>query len=412
MKAIFGGSLDATLFKGHLKNGLPVEAKGTLLGRPGGWNRERGTRATFGLTGDSGLTVGSPDEAAEWRFAITNLVFSIPSGRQRGTSDAGSASLTLALPHDTVTIEQVRDYEEIERQLRGRHGVRVTAEACVPRSIAFDTARNLVVDLCSVLSLAQGTLVSWIFCEQRDAEGNTVFAVHYPAITRSYNGALPLMDPRCPKEMPAFVEGVFGRFRELKDPYRLGATVSACVDVRTTGFLETRCLQLLSVMEFVIGRNAVLEGREFIMDDESFRKRLGALKRAVREILCLAFPSLGRQGANRMTEHLRGLNFTTFKHRLRGAANRVGVLLDQEKVEALAVTRNELVHRGSFSTDSPMKEFQRVQSVLDELLLGLLGYRGYIDAKTFERATQRDAEHGGLSEARGGCRRPSKTAEI
>jgi hypothetical protein len=34
-----------------------------------------------------------------------------------------------------------------------------------------------------------------------------------------------------------------------------------------------------------------------------------------------------------------------------------------------------------------MKEFQRVQSVLDRLLLGLLGYQGpYIDAKTFERA--------------------------
>jgi hypothetical protein len=408
MKAILGGSMDATLFKGHLKNGLPVEAKGTLLGRPGGWNRERGTRATFGLTGNSRLTVGSPDEAAEWRFGITNLVFSIPAGGQLGTSRVGRASLTLALPHDTVTIEQVRDYEEIERQLRGRHAVRVTAEACVPRSVAFDTARSLVGDLCSVFSLAQGTLVSWIFCEQRDAEGNTVFAVHYPAITRSYNGALPLIDPRRPNEMPAFVEGVFGRFRELKDSYRLGATVRACVDVRTTGFLETRCLQLLSVMEFVIGRNAVLEGRQFIMDDESFQKRLGALKRAVSEMLCVAFPSLGRQGANRMTAHLRGLNFTTFKHRLRGAANRVGVPLDQEEVEALAVTRNELVHRGGFSTDSPMKEFQRVQSVLDELLLGLLGYRGpYIDANTFERATHLDAEHGGLSEARGGTRSDS-----
>jgi hypothetical protein len=174
MKAIFGESLDATLFKGHLKNGLPIEAEGTLLGHPGGWSRERGTRATFDLTGNSRLTVGSPDDDAEWRFAIVNLVFSVPVGRQPGASNAGSGSLVLALPDGTVTIEQVPDYEEVERRLSGRHAVRVTAEACVPRSVAFDTARDLVSDLCSVLSLAEGTLVNWIFCEQRHATGNTL----------------------------------------------------------------------------------------------------------------------------------------------------------------------------------------------------------------------------------------------
>jgi hypothetical protein len=397
MKALLGFPLDATLFKGQMQNGLLIAAEGTLVGHPGGWNRERGTRATFDLTGNSRLTVGIPDDAAEWRFAITNLLFSVPSGPR---ANAASTSLRFALPDVAVRTEQVPDYDEIERQLRGRHAVRVTAEACVPRSVALDAAREMVGDLCSVLSLAQGTLVNWIFCEQRDADGNPVFAVHHPAITRPYNGALPLIDPRPPQEMPDFVEGVFGSFRDLKESYQLGATVRACVDVRTTGFLETRCLQLLSVLEFFIGRNAVLEGREFIMDDESFQNRLGALRRAISEILCLAFPSLGKQGANRMTEHLRSLNFTTFKHRLRGAAARFGVALDHSEVETVAETRNELVHRAGFVTKEPMKEFQRVQSVVDRLLLGLLGYRGpHIDVRTFKRATPHDSEATGQASA-------------
>jgi hypothetical protein len=88
-----------------------------------------------------------------------------------------------------------------------------------------------------------------------------------------------------------------------------------------------------------------------------------------------------------MTDHLRGLNFTTFKRRLREAASEFAVELDQADVEVITATRNELVHRAGFVTDKPMNEFQRVQSVLDKLLLGLLGYRGpYIDATTFERA--------------------------
>jgi hypothetical protein len=387
MKAIFGEPLDATVFKGHLNKGLPIEAKGTLLGRPNGWSRDRGTAATFGLTGNSLLTVGRPDDTAAWRFAITNLLFSVPAARQREASGAGPEMLPLALPDGTVTIEQVPDYDHVRTELRGRHAVRVTGEVCVPRSVTFDMARELVSDLCSVLSLAEGTLVNWIFCEQRDADGNPLFAVHHPAVTRPYNGALPLIDPRPPHEMPTFVEGVFGRYRDLKESYRLGATTRAWVDVRTTGFLETRCLQLLSVMEFVIGRVAVLNGREFIMDDDTFQAKLGPLRRAISDVLCLAFPSLAKQAATRMTEHLRGLNFTTFKRRLREAANEFRVELDQADVEAITATRNELVHRAGFVTDKPMNEFQRVQSVLDRLLLGLLGYRGpHIDAITFERA--------------------------
>ena len=388
MKAFFGEPLEATLFKGSLKNGLPIEAEGTLLGRPGGWNRDRGTAATFGLTGNSRLTVGRPDDAAEWRFAITNLLFAVPAGRPPRPG-AASESLLLALPAGTVTIAQLPDYDDIKRELRGRHAVQVTSEACVPRSLPLDEARNLVSDLCSVLSLAEGTLVNWIFCEQRDADGKQLFAVHHPAITRPYNGALPLIDPRRPAEMPAFVESVFGPFRDIEDSYRLGATVRALVDVRTTGFLETRCLQLLSVMEFVIGRNAVLNGREFVMADVAFKAKRESLTRTFSEVLRLAFGSLAKQAADEMAEHVQGLNYTSFRRRLRKAAASFGVRLEKSDVNGVAETRNELVHRASFVTDEPMKEFQRVQSVLDKLLLGLLGYRGpYIDAKTFERATK------------------------
>ena len=144
------------------------------------------------------------------------------------------------------------DYHEVERQLRGRHAVGATAEACVPRSVALDAARDLIDDLCSVLSLAQGTLVSWIFCEQRNADENTGFAV----------------------------------------------------------------------------------------------------------------------------------------------------ALDQSEVETVAETRDELVHRAGFVTEEPMKELQRVQSVLDRLLLGLLGYRGpHIDARTFERAPPHVPEATGQASA-------------
>jgi hypothetical protein len=385
---IFGASMDAAVFKGRLENGLPLEAEGTLLGHPGGWNQERGTRAIFDLTGNSHLTVGSADDAADWRFAITNIVFSVPPDRRGNAEGSSGESLPLVLAEIPVSIEQVPDYDAATAQLGGRHSVRVTAEACIPRSVPLEAARELVADLCSLLSIAQGTFVNWIFCEQRDATGRALFAAHHPAVTRPYNGALPLIDPRPPEELPDFIEGVFGRFRDLKDSYQLAVISRACTDVRTDGFLETRCLQLLSVLEYIIGRNAALQGREFVMDNQAFQEALGRLRRGISALLCLAFPSLSKRDANLMTEHLRGFNYTTFKRRLWAAAAKFGVHLDQADVDPLADTRNELVHRAAFATEERLLEFRRVQSVVDKLLMGLLGYRGpYIDSATITRST-------------------------
>jgi hypothetical protein len=51
MKAIFGGPLNATLFKGHVKNGLPVDIESTLLGNFGSWNSDYGrTCSPVGLS--------------------------------------------------------------------------------------------------------------------------------------------------------------------------------------------------------------------------------------------------------------------------------------------------------------------------------------------------------------------------
>ena len=135
MDAILGEPLNAAVFKGHLSNGLPIEAEGTLLGRLRSWNRDRGTAATFALTGNSRLTVGRLDDTAAWRFAITNLLFSVPAARQREPSGAGAETLPLVLSEGTVTIEQVSYYDHVRSALRGRHSVRVTGEACVPRSV-------------------------------------------------------------------------------------------------------------------------------------------------------------------------------------------------------------------------------------------------------------------------------------
>jgi len=54
-------------------------------------------------------------------------------------------------------------------------------------------------------------------------------------------------------------------------------------------------------------------------------------------------------------------------------------------VRAIKETRNKLVHEGRFPERcEPWAEFQRVLSVLDRLILGMLGYTGrFVDCRTF-----------------------------
>jgi hypothetical protein len=225
--------INALAFRGRLASGAPITAEGSLLGDFSGWSREHGTRAIFHLSGKSHLLVGTQDTGADWRFAITNLVFTVPRSRQESSEAPRGTSLPLQLGPVHVSVAQVPDYATAKTYLRGRHGVHVTAEAVLPGSLSFESAQEVASDLCSLLSIAQGTFINWIYCEQRDPAQQILFTRHHPAVTRPYNGALPLIDPNAARDLPVFLETVFDRFREQLESYQLRKISRAYADVQT-----------------------------------------------------------------------------------------------------------------------------------------------------------------------------------
>jgi hypothetical protein len=64
----------------------------------------------------------------------------------------------------------------------------------------------------------------------------------------------------------------------------------------------------------------------------------------------------------------------------------LGSSIEKAEVQRLSEARNDLVHRGRFSTAKPFEEVCVVMSVLDRLVMGLLEYTGpHIDSRTFKR---------------------------
>jgi hypothetical protein len=233
-------------FEGQTTDGMPVVMSGVFRPINVHWNAAEGVSQTYSVESRRGsrvsLEVGTRSEQsdAEWRFGLANLLFEAPNAtvHEDGSADRGVLSLTLA--DQIVRLQRRSDYLDSEKRL-SRGTTRTTAEACVSAALSFPAAQELVADLSALLSIADGTLISWIYCDQVTRSGERVFSFHYPAVTRPHNSALPLISPEPSTDLPLFLETTFQRFRAKREEWRLWRFSRAYADIRTTGFLETRC---------------------------------------------------------------------------------------------------------------------------------------------------------------------------
>jgi hypothetical protein len=366
-------------------DGAPVAMSGSLIDVRAHFSTGAPSEITYILTGDSRLQRGSRDDlaerAAEFRFAATNLLFDpVFIGEGVGT-------IPLEIHGAEVSLRQLPDYKDREKALKRSRGVRVTSEIRIAATIGFDAARQVASDLCDLCSLARGTLVNWICCDAVGADGQRAYSYHYPAVSRSYAGASPLIDPRAALELKAFLEACFSKYQELRSSRELRTVVHAMCEARGDGFLDTRSLVCVSLLEHVLGKDAAVHGGTSVLDEEIFEIALPSLTAEVAAVVRRVFPDATDDQLTQMTNHVRGFNWSSPRRRLKRTAARLEFQIPKNEVDAVLATRNDLVHRLEFHTEDRLTEYRRLVWVLDRLVLGLLGYEGvYLDARNSRRA--------------------------
>jgi hypothetical protein len=237
---LFGGVYQkASHFEGQTAAGRPVRVSGPMIGRPTKLGLGGGSSvARFILSGPGGhLTVGERSPSDRWRVGIACLRFESHQRQWRGENGWYAGEMALRVDDCIVTFRKLDDYDASVAEMSARESVRVTSEVELPAGLTFDRARQLVGDLCALLSIAHGTLVTPSYCEQVSDAGQVTYAYHYPAVTRPYNGNLPLIDPDEPAELATFLETAFPSFRQKSVAMQLHKLVRAVTDSRTLGFL-------------------------------------------------------------------------------------------------------------------------------------------------------------------------------
>lgn len=318
----------------------------------------------------------------ELHFGLTNFRFK-GSAPRRFPDHRVSAVLPLTVGDTEVVIEPAQDYGAVVKTIGAQRGIDITCEAVV--SIDSENEVNAIKavldDLCTLLSLARGTPINWIYYDVY-SEPDAVIATHHRnAVTRSYAWS-PLIDERS-EDTKHFLETTFGPFVEQKEVYKLDWAVEAYLDAKSeSSYLQTRGLRAVITMEFLKSRFVDHYGMRYIMEEETFKRNLQTICEEVKRILLECLPSLESLQVQMMLAKIAGLNAKSFRSSLREMFDSIGLAYSGTELQSFIDSRNALVHRGDFHTENRREEYFRIINLLDRVLLKMLEYDYcYLDAR-------------------------------
>lgn len=319
------------------------------------------------------------------RFGITNFEFEGNIVREQNTETShliDRGILAVNLPFAEIRVERLPSYDEAVANIRATQSIEPTSEISLELSEHdIEWAKDVADDLCTILSLAKGTKIVWFYLDGYDAKGIKRLTLQKYAITRPYSGGsasvIALIYPNDIKEL---VENGYERLVQLKFEYRFSHVIDSYLEAkRPHSYLESRGLAAIQAMELLAGQYADKHNLVYIMDENEFSERLSKAGATIREVLQVTLGEnsvIGLCGEN--NEKLKSLNRRTLRQVLKQLFQDFGMQVSGRKLNALIETRNALVHRGSFNTNDRVKEFYRIISIMDTLLLKMLGYDGYI----------------------------------
>jgi len=334
-------------------------------------------------------------------FGLTNLLFDSPD------IPVPNGSYILDIPVDgsygnvAFSVKLLPDYAYKDLAMRTLKAPNVTCELVHTFCCDIDVAQliEVVTDICSILSVARGSMVSLVYVDEYDYGDNLSVSTHLARITKLYSSwsAIRGLRGQGRSITKDFVEAAYPTFRARCDTWKLNkGTIFSYLDGKVEGdFLEMRGVKLVVALEMlkaVYLELPLANATEFCIDSALFAGIFETLKSAVSKILKdKDIPPVGREN---VYSAMRGLNRTSFGTVLKGLFSEIDFRPDKDELKKFIECRDRLVHRGRFYSQvateeerqripafpRPIDEYAFLVNFLDRIFLRLLGYDGpYID---------------------------------
>ncbi len=410
-------SISAERFEGTTSDGFRIRADKGIDGvnyLPDTPNdRSWGVWAAFRLR-EMDVRMNEGDGEATAQFGLTNFRF---TGTEPGQAPNVSGqvlpvSLKSASGTAELSIVRVEQYERIMKRLQTLKGIEVTSEVAgdIPGDGGMQRLRQVVNDVCYLLSVARGTKVEWIYCDQYSRSGELIMRTHCSRITKPYC-PLATIDPRAEwsAETKVFVEQAYPVYLKRRESYKLNrGLIDAYLDARSEAdYIQGRGIKLAVGLETL--RELFLEtghpgvGR-YIIQKARFHKLIASIQDALHEVLKTSDVCRAQRDAICAEGKLAALNRRSFRHILNKLCKHIGIKPSPRDLSLFIQARNSLVHTGRFYSTtatpdqraedppvpSPADEFFFLVNFLDRIFLPLLGYDGpYVDWSGPKRPTRK-----------------------
>lgn len=327
----------------------------------------------FKLHGHIPFTVKSVSKqisSSVWQFSVVNLRF-------LGTTSSDGSQLdtiSFELDRSRVQIIQISDYADVKRRLKRHKGPLVTSKIVMTGDdLTEESATNLVQRICNLLTIAQGTYISWLDMKYICDDG-LQRTIHYNHINLPITGYRLI--PEFPiLTLPNFIVESYPHYLKADEIFNMLGVVQMYADSRGDGFLETTGLLVCSTVE-VLSKQMFKYANDNKLEYPFEEKYFKCFKGKKKLQFCIRLSQL--------VEYYRAP-------------------ISPDEIKYFVDCRNSLTHELKFLSEIELEEETEEEnnkyddylfliSILERILLAILKYDNgrYTDIRHFSNITNKD----------------------
>ncbi|MCY3780906.1 MAG: hypothetical protein OXG78_11400 [Chloroflexi bacterium] len=362
------GWRDAFHLRGKTHLGETLEAGGvvsTVMGAYSGFTYNQEFEDYFYQSEmDFGLSVGEDNwtKAETVEFNITNFVY-LGNARIQGGFGQDVNCLELTVQGVELAFTRLADYEQAVDLLNDLGTARATCKLSVKvGNHSKDKIFQIVNAICRLLTIARGIQINWIAFSFVDSELSRYFCHHRHQVLGAYQ-EFEVIESVHHDATHEFLARCLPVYLDKDVDYQFGWFSHFLVEIHTAGFLDTRCLLLYNAMEWLCKR--VNDKKKIGKYPVTLRKRVCdfVVRHEVPIVICSKCHALGTKPDN--------------KYRGKGEEPCLGKghkYKDRCDVGFYVECRNAVVHRGTFYSGEPRREYRIILSMFHKMLLRALEY--------------------------------------
>jgi hypothetical protein len=287
-------------------------------------------------------------------FGVTNFVFT-------GNVSQGNILSLDIKGVKRLIIRKTGEYQDAQHFWEKFEGIRVTCEITVEMDMEtqIEEIKDMVNDLCDLISIACGTRIQWIYCYGYNTEEQLVSRNHRSSITRPYQPMQLIRNHHI--WLKSFLEDTYAVFTEKQNTLKQNRyIIDKYLEAKAENdLLEQRGIKLAGVIETLneLSTRLNIPTEKTIIKEDCFEASKPDIKKALSEAIEQSVNQqyaeesrikIIKENKEEMFAKIHDLNRISFKQILRAFCAHINLQISESDLQTIVASRNKLIHEGRF----------------------------------------------------------------